>query len=310
MLLEEINKATNKELKDKGLVSNILKEMKILEIELDIYSSQLKDSYYCLPERPDISFYLLWMSVNRAYRDFYLKNKTMDSETVMGAEMVNKITNHLSDQISSTHTIESLMIEYINNYGEQMFNFISNIILKGLCTEKYCKENSLTSKSYTTSQFKTMKNRFENVVKAIEETYLKKYYDNLNDIKQDINKTKVLIESSAINHSILRSLSKQLSELLKREKVKFSQGSFFEEIQLSDNDFVMMYYQTLNAIRNSNIHGNGNSRLSSPNAKKKYMKSSEVTYLAAYFYFGLEMYMLGEVTLKDLSIFEENLKII
>ena len=310
MLVREMNDNTKRTFSERGLISNRLECMEILILDLDIYSSQLKDSFYCLPTRPDLAFYFLWMSVNRAYRDFYLKDSVLGTESIMGKKMVESISGHLIERISLNNTIESLMKSYLNNFGEQIFKFLGNIILKGLSIEKYCNANGLVSRNYINSQYKTLKSRFKDVIEAVKETYLSSYYNDLSDIKFENNV--ILLQSSEENTQKVRSLSLKLKKLSMKEEVTFSnnQVNYSKKIRLSDQEFVMMYYQILNSIRNSNIHGNGNSRLSTPNAKKKNIKNSEAIYLATYFYFGLEMYLLGKIHLDDLVLFEKNIKLL
>ena len=76
-----------------------------------VLRTHLLDSYYCLPERPDMAFTFLWKCINNTYSNYQRKFSTevKTKDAILLQNMSDVIANRLSVKIATTETIGSLI---------------------------------------------------------------------------------------------------------------------------------------------------------------------------------------------------------
>ena len=286
-----------------------------------VAKSHIIDSYYSLPERPDIAFTCLWKAINNSYSNYYLKqvHNNYNCKQLSDSKSLEKIIEHISNDANKTfsfdsenYTIEELVNLYINNIPDKIYKFVASYILKGMAIT----DPSVTgiSEIYALSSYKTFKNKFNDIHNIIENTYGVKYRGICNlSISSDKTCVNYGISDSNKNKSraLIHNLSLKLKELLAGNgcqlqnkdsgyKGKIELLSFQE--RLSFLIFIILY-----SVRNNNTHGNVASRMNSEHANSESFKASEYVYLLGHMFLSLIMYRNGDLNLDDLGFNIANL---
>jgi hypothetical protein len=291
--------------------------------------THLLDSYYSLPERPDMAFTFIWKAINNNYvklgktekinkiaynnangiiitPDQNKKlNKLSDSE---GIEYLKSyILNRRNDIIINSVTIKSLLKEYISLIPIKTLKFISNIILKGIVIE-----NGNFPTLTNNSTYYTIKTKYPNLYSSIKNTYGISYERICNPIMNGV-KINLQITDTEKSRNIIHSLSNKLKELLTNQTVSISNSDSTQThvVNLSDSELIdFMLRIILYSIRNNSVHGNLVERLNSDYADKNSLKASIYIYFVAHYFFSLSLYANSEIALSDLSINIDNFNIL
>jgi hypothetical protein len=282
--------------------------------------THLLDSYYQLPERPDLAFNSLWTSINSVYSKIAIENSIVRGTKIPGdAESIRiackKIVSVLDHKISysgTQFTIRYIIKDYLENFPLQTFNFLASFILKGSVIYDHYP-------NYISSQFKTFKNqeRFQTIYEVINDSYGQSYKNiytaditpsgvelKLNGEDEDqVKKNRVKSEGIIHNLAIfLKELAVKRSAYIEREEIK---------VQILDDEKYLefIFQTTLYSIRNTTLHGNSSARLSSINANSTYLTTSTYTFLYGHLLLSLLLYISNEIDIQDLSINLENLNL-
>ncbi|MFB5589545.1 hypothetical protein ACE41I_23080 [Bacillus cereus] len=282
--------------------------------------THLLDSYYQLPERPDLAFNSLWASINSLYSKIALKNAILNNTKVPGdadsiriaLKLIKKVLTNKIKYNENEYEIRSLITDYLEHLPIQSFRFIASFILKGIVVNDF-------NPNYISSQFRTFKSEkrfkfiYDNINVSFGKSYKTLYTVNStnSDIKLTLNGTteKEIAEnrtkSEGLTHQLalfLKELATQRSSYIKKEKIS---------VELSDDEkYLEFIFQTiLYSIRNNTLHGNSSARLSSINANSAYVKTSTFTYLYGHLFLSLLLYVSDEVNVQDLEINLSNLQL-
>ncbi|MFA8437274.1 MAG: hypothetical protein ACEPOZ_22430 [Marinifilaceae bacterium] len=290
--------------------------------------THLIDSYYCLPERPDMAFTYIWKAINNSYvkfakntkitkilhnaannidlsnREYRELNTLTDSEGIIIFK--ESIFNHRNDIIKDGISIMNLLKNYISLIPLKTLRFISNIILKG-----YVVDNQQFPTLTNNSSYFTIKKNYLDLYDAIVNTYGISYKNISNPVLNGI-KIKIGIVDTDENKSraIIHSLSLKIKELLTNQETVFSNSdsTINITINLSDEELIdFMLRVVLYTIRNNSVHGNVVERLNSDYANKDSLKASIYVYFLAHYFLSLGLYINNEINLSDLAPNIDNL---
>lgn len=272
-----------------------------------VVKTHLLDSYYCLPERPDMAFTFLWKSLNSLYSDLHLINN--NNERLSDAKslnlMIDKVSSNLSLKINNSLAIGDVLELYIRAMPEKITRFIANYILKSYAIEK----SGLNYKNLSTS-YTTFKKKFKIIHADITSTYGEAY--------RKITKPKLLpngtidlqIKDEDKSRKIIHSLGNKVKELLSLRKVSMStkdKNIIIVTKITSDEEYINFIIRNiLYAIRNNIVHGKIASRLNSNTVNNASYFSSMYIYLLGYFFLALLLYELKYIEKNDLGIVLEN----
>jgi hypothetical protein len=287
--------------------------------------THLLDSYYCLPDRPDMAFTYIWKAINNNYVKLGKTDKINkiihnNANGITLTPKLNKALNNLSDSegieylktyifnrrndiIINAVTIKSLLKEYISFIPIKTLKFISNIILKGIVIENG-KFPTLTNNS----TYYTIKTKYPNLLSSITDTYGISYKRICIPIMNGV-KVNLQITDTEKSRNIIHSLSNKLKELLINQTVSISNSNSTQTlvVNLSDSELIdFMLRIILYSIRNNSVHGNLVERLNSDYANKDSLKASIYIYYVAHYFFSLSLYANSEIALSDLTINIDN----
>jgi len=282
-----------------------------------VAKSHLLDSYYLLPERPDIAFTLLWKSINSSYSELWLKSKPSETTQLQDAKsldfMIERLSNKLDTPIEETYNIKELIDMYIVDIPKKTTKFIANYLLKNYAIEKkYATSNNSTSiaRKHISSSYTTFKKKFSTIYDAIIKTYGEKYIEICNPtIIDGTVKLNIEDKNKEKSRKIINSLSDKIRILLTDKKVTFSKSDNSElfTVELNDKEYLNFIIRNiLYAIRNNTIHGKIASRLNSKTKNKDSYSSTVYIYLLGYLFLSLLFYDLEYINIEDLKINKSN----
>ena len=258
----------------------------------------LFDSYYVLPQRPDLAALFCWQAINHSYYVQQLSDNsvgfcldTKGVEFVRGAILANWNNKY-----------KAILEPFLERLPDKTFHYVASYMLKGYAMEK----NGIAEK-YRASSYKSLKGKILLLSEILDNAYGKSYCQisnptligNTVDLGiSDANKGK----SRAITHSFgikLRALM-----LGEESEITFcdAQGTkkkykFTDEERLSFVLFGILY-----ASRCNNFHGNVAARMNSINANRDTFRMYTDMFLTEYIILAIHMNSQGE--LSDMALNE------
>lgn len=258
----------------------------------------LLDSYYVLPQRPDLAALFCWQAINHSYYVQQLSDNsvgfcldTKGVEFVRGAILANWNNKY-----------KAILEPFLERLPDKTFHYVASYMLKGYAMEK----NGIAEK-YRASSYKSLKGKILLLSEILDNAYGKSYCQisnptligNTVDLGiSDANKGK----SRAITHSFgikLRALM-----LGEEAEITFCDAQstkkkykFTEEERLSFVLFGILY-----ASRCNNFHGNVAARMNSINANRDTFRMYTDMFLTEYIILAIHMNSQGE--LSDMALNE------
>ncbi|MDA2251855.1 hypothetical protein PDM88_21180 [Bacillus cereus] len=300
--------------------------------------THLLDSYYCLPERPDMAFTFLWKAINSIYNKNYLivagKGGSIGGVRIDGGEgdskklylMIESVTNRLNDTVvykGNTFSLMNLIDLYVEKMPIKTLRFVANYVLKGLAIDNKLNYGGLHGrlmKTHLSSQYSTFKSTFQDLLSIIGDTYGKSYLD-ISFLKSNIHNSQIDVDTFDQDKSrrLAHSLATKFKELLVKKEATFKDIKDIKEeekdkytFKLNDDGMYLkfVYNCILYAMRNTSFHGNVASRFNSKTFDKEAIESSTYVYLLGHLFFTLCLYVNGELSAQELAINIENLNLI
>ncbi len=299
-----------------------------------IVLTHLLDSYYCLPERPDIAFPHLWMAINNSYNKHFMKKFVHSSSYMQTGDAINldRILDTLSNDLnvsfnykSRNFTIIELIELYVLKIPVKTLRFVANYILTGmvikekLVYETFIEFNGILMEDkhvnqYFSSQYGTFSRLFADIDNKIKKTYGREYFKicspKINKVNAEID---YMVSDKDKSRRISDSLANTLKHLLinRTAKVKDVEENEYT-ISFSDDKEYLQFLFTcvLYAIRNTTVHGNVAARFNSVRYNKETIKSSNFMYLLGHLFLSLCLYCNGDYDKNDLYINIENINLI
>ena len=258
----------------------------------------LFDSYYVLPQRPDLAALFCWQAINHSYYVQQLSDNsvgfcldTKGVEFVRGAILANWNNKY-----------KAILEPFLERLPDKTFHYVASYMLKGYAMEK----NGIAEK-YRASSYKSLKGKILLLSEILDNAYGKSYCQisnptligNTVDLGiSDANKGK----SRAITHSF----GIKLRALMLGEEAEITfcdaQGTkkkykFTDEERLSFVLFGILY-----ASRCNNFHGNVAARMNSINANRDTFRMYTDMFLTEYIILAIHMNSQGE--LSDMALNE------
>ena len=252
----------------------------------------LLDSYYVLPQRPDLAALFCWQAINHSYYVQQLSDNsvricldTRGIEFVRGAILANWNNKY-----------KAVLEPFLERLPDKTFHYVASYMLKGYAMEK----NGIAEK-YRASSYKSLKGKILLLSEILDNAYGKSYCQisnptligNTVDLGiSDANKGK----SRAITHSF----GIKLRALMLGEEAEITfcdaQGTkkkykFTDEERLSFVLFGILY-----ASRCNNFHGNVAARMNSINANRDTFRMYTDMFLTEYIILAIHMNSQGELS--------------
>ena len=252
----------------------------------------LFDSYYVLPQRPDLAALFCWQAINHSYYVQQLSDNsvgfcldTKGVEFVRGAILANWNNKY-----------KAILEPFLERLPDKTFHYVASYMLKGYAMEK----NGIAEK-YRASSYKSLKGKISLLSEILDNAYGKSYCQisnptligNTVDLGiSDANKGK----SRAITHSF----GIKLRALMLGEEAEITfcdaQGTkkkykFTDEERLSFVLFGILY-----ASRCNNFHGNVAARMNSINANRDTFRMYTDMFLTEYIILAIHMNSQGELS--------------
>lgn len=258
----------------------------------------LFDSYYVLPQRPDLAALFCWQAINHSYYVQQLSDNsvgfcldTKGVEFVRGAILANWNNKY-----------KAILEPFLERLPDKTFHYVASYMLKG-----YAMERNEIAEKYRASSYKSLKGKISPLSEILDNAYGKSYCQisnptligNTVDLGiSDANKGK----SRAITHSF----GIKLRALMLGEEAEITfcdaQGTkkkykFTDEERLSFVLFGILY-----ASRCNNFHGNVAARMNSINANRDTFRMYTDMFLTEYIILAIHMNSQGE--LSDMALNE------
>ena len=262
----------------------------------------LFDSYYVLPQRPDLAALFCWQAINHSYYVQQLSDNsvgfcldTKGVEFVRGAILANWNNKY-----------KAILEPFLERLPDKTFHYVASYMLKGYAMEK----NGIAEK-YRASSYKSLKGKISLLSEILDNAYGKSYCQisnptligNTVDLGiSDANKGK----SRAITHSF----GIKLRALMLGEEVEITfcdvQGTkkIYKFTEVERMSFVL--FGILYASRCNNFHGNVAARMNSINANKDTFKMYTDMFLTEYIILAIHLNSQGVLSDVVLNKVKEN----
>ena len=262
----------------------------------------LFDSYYVLPERPDLAALFCWQAINHSYYVQQLSDNNVGfCQDTKGVELVRDAI--LGDWNNKYKTV---LEPFLKRMPDKTFHYVASYMLKG-----YAMEKKGIAEKYRATSYKSLKRKISSLSDILDNAYGKSYCQISNPTLignvvnlgiANANKRK----SRAITHSFgmkLRALmlGKEVEITfcdVQRTKKKYK---FTDEERLSFVLFGILY-----ASRCNNFHGNVAARMNSINANKDTFKMYTAMFLTEYIILAIHLNSQGALPDMVLNKVKEN----
>lgn len=258
----------------------------------------LFDSYYVLPQRPDLAALFCWQAINHSYYVQQLNDNsvgfcldTKGVEFVRGAILANWNNKY-----------KAILEPFLERLPDKTFHYVASYMLKGYAMEK----NGIAEK-YRASSYKSLKGKILLLSEILDNAYGKSYCQISNPT---LIGNAVDLGISAANkgksRAITHSFGIKLRALMLGEEAEITfcdaQGTkkkyrFTDEERLSFVLFGILY-----ASRCNNFHGNVAARMNSINANRDTFRMYTDMFLTEYIILAIHMNSQGE--LSDMALNE------
>ena len=252
----------------------------------------LFDSYYVLPQRPDLAALFCWQAINHSYYVQQLSDNsvgfcldTKGVEFVRGAILANWNNKY-----------KAILEPFLERLPDKTFHYVASYMLKGYAMEK----NGIAEK-YRASSYKSLKGKILLLSEILDNAYGKSYCQISNPT---LIGNAVDLGISAANkgksRAITHSFGIKLRALMLGEEAEITfcdaQGTkkkyrFTDEERLSFVLFGILY-----ASRCNNFHGNVAARMNSINANRDTFRMYTDMFLTEYIILAIHMNSQGELS--------------
>ena len=252
----------------------------------------LFDSYYVLPERPDLAALFCWQAINHSYYVQQLSDNNVGfCQDTKGVELVRDAI--LGDWNNKCKTV---LEPFLKRMPDKTFHYVASYMLKG-----YAMEKKGIAEKYRATSYKSLKRKISSLSDILDNAYGKSYCQISNPTLignvvnlgiDNANKRK----SRDVTHSFgmkLRALmlGKEVEITfcdVQRKKKKYK---FTDEERLSFVLFGILY-----ASRCNNFHGNVATRMNSINANKDTFKMYTDMFLTEYIILAIHLNSQGALS--------------
>ena len=262
----------------------------------------LFDSYYVLPQRPDLAALFCWQAINHSYYVQQLSDNsvgfcldTKGVEFVRGAILANWNNKY-----------KAILEPFLERLPDKTFHYVASYMLKGYAMEK----NEIAEK-YRASSYKSLKGKISPLSEILDNAYGKSYCQisnptligNTVDLGiSDANKGK----SRAITHSF----GIKLRALMLGEEAEITfcdaQGTKKKYKFTDEERFSFVLFGILYASRCNNFHGNVAARMNSINANRDTFRMYTDMFLTEYIILAIHLNSQGYLSDMVLNNVKQN----
>lgn len=236
--------------------------------------THMLDSYYQIPERPDLAFSMCWHAINNSYNEILFKNDQISN--LSDSKGLKALINYIDNSYDKYYLS---MKPYYDNIPSKICRFIASYFLKG-----YVIDAKKIEKKFNKSSYYTFVKNFENLSEIIKKTYGEKYLEICTPKVVDF-KLSFGIKDKEKSRKIIYSLGEKLNELIKLGTVNINQPSSKKNYTINFNSnkkTKFLIYAVIYAIRCNNFHGNVASRLCSSYSNEESYLSNKYIYLLSH----------------------------
>lgn len=252
-------------------------------------ASHLVDSYYHLPQRPDMAFAFLWMAINAAFhqlalRESYVANKVSISDTYGLKCTVASIKKAGSTVVGVDGRFRDL-----SDWFEHLIAAVPEKLLSmvaTMCVQSVAVELHNCSDRYSSLAFKGLKKREPDLTNALQSSYGAAYSalcnPAINIITRELD---YALSDPGKAQEIIRSLTFDLRRLLNGEWVtmRAHKSTTQYDVHLTLSSRLSFFVRNiLYASRNNIAHGKVSSRLNSDTTKKDSYAANVYLYITGY----------------------------
>lgn len=262
----------------------------------------LFDSYYVLPQRPDLSALFCWQAINHSY---YLQqlsdNKVGFCQDTKGVELVRDAL-----LIGWDNKYKIILEPFLEKLPIKTFHYVASYMLKG-----YAMENNGIAEKYRSTSYKSLKGKIPILSGILSDSYGKAYCTIAQPV---VGNNKVHFGIHSVNkgksRSIIHSFAIKLRELMLGEEVEISSGNtqiIKQKYKFTDKErLTFVLFGILYASRCNNFHGNVAARMNSIHANKDTFKMYTDIFLTEYVILGMHMNSRGMFSDIALDKIKEN----
>ena len=264
----------------------------------------LFDSYYVLPERPDLASLFCWQAINHSYYMEQLGDNSINfCKDSQGVTLIQRAIYEGIDKY------KPILDPYLERLPVKVFHYVASYMLKG-----YAMENNNIPEKFRASSYNSLKQRIPMLLDIISHSYGKAYCQIANpvQINGEVN-LGIDPENKEKSRNIIHSFGEKLKKLLLGEQIevtfcdpeKTKQQYVFDE----QNKLTFVLFGIIYASRCNNFHGNVAARMNSINANVDTFKMYTDIFLLEYIILAIHMNSRGEVSDAVLDMAKDNVKL-
>ena len=265
----------------------------------------LVDSYWVLPQRPDLAALFCWQAINHSYYMQQLGDENVGfCKDTKGIELVRDTL------LSGWNQKYKIIFEpFLRKLPMKTFRYMASYMLKG-----YAMESAGIDEKFRASSYRTLKGKISVLSEILEESYGKAYCNITNPVIEN-NKVNLGIrnEEKGKSRSITYSFATKLRGLIlgNNEKIILCDGqNTKKEYKLTEEERISgVLFGILYASRCNNFHGNVAARMNSINANKETFRMYTDIFLTEYIVLAMHMNSQGEISDQVLEKIKENVNL-
>lgn len=278
----------------------------------------LLDSYYVMPERPDMASLFAWQAINRIYNEISMKRIADRDKRPRDLE---GILNFIDEMDKFDNKYYVYMQPYYDKLSEKIYRFVANYIINGMLVE------GLNTPKYTYLLYRTLRssqmpldlrNKYDELLDVISMSYLCAAQQYMNPRIENGKFVKNKPNETAYDRKKLRliigNMAKKLKELIVSGSTNIQlkdMSNTNKTINFTEKErFGFVLIGILYASRCNNLHGNVESRMNSPYADKETFITYTDIYLLEYMVVAIGLVMNGQMDKNYLSQLADNYQLL
>lgn len=254
--------------------------------------TDLFDSYYVLPERPDLAALFCWQAINHSYYVQQLSDNNVGfCQDTKGIELIRDAI--LGDW---NNKYKAILEPFLKRMPDKTFHYVTSYMLKG-----YAMEKKGIAEKYRASSYKTLKRKIPSLLDILDNAYGKSYCQISNPtlVNNEVD-LGITNANKGKSRAITHSFGTKLKALMLGEEVEITfcdvQGTkkTYKFTEVERMSFVL--FGILYASRCNNFHGNVAARMNSINANKDTFKMYTDMFLTEYIILAIHLNSQGALS--------------
>ena len=262
----------------------------------------LFDSYYVLPERPDLAALFCWQAINHSY---YVQQL---GDNNVGYCLDTKGIELVRDAILGgwENKYKAILEPFLKRMPDKTFHYVASYMLKG-----YAMETNGIAKKYRASSYNSLKQKISSLSDILDNAYGKSYCQISNPtlVNNEVN-LGITNANKEKSRDITHSFGIKLRALMLGVEVEITfcdvqeTKKIYKFTEVERMSFVL--FGILYASRCNNFHGNVAARMNSINANKDTFKMYTDMFLTEYIILAIHLNSQGVLSDVVLNKVKEN----